>query len=146
MAVKDITNQRFGKLTVIERDLTVKAAAAYWKCMCECGQIKVVRGDRLRKGEVIDCGCGKKERLKRTLDTTSLLNQRFGRLIVIERDLSKPHGHGYDPYWICKCECGNEISVRAPSLRKGTTQSCGCLVKEKRIEMNHKKKINMLNQ
>ena len=146
MAVKDITNQKFGKLTAISRDQSVKAAAAYWICQCECGNKKTVRGDRLRKGEVIDCGCGKTERTNRSLDTSSLIGKKFGKLIVLERDMTKPHGHGKDPYWICQCECGNKVSVRGGSLRQGKTKSCGCLFKDTVITFNHNKKIDMLNQ
>lgn len=34
------------------------------------------------------------------------------------------------PYWLCKCECGNIITVLGQSLRNGNTKSCGCLKKE----------------
>lgn len=33
--------------------------------------------------------------------------------------------------WHCKCSCGKESSVRRGDLTRGTTQSCGCLRKEK---------------
>ena len=33
--------------------------------------------------------------------------------------------------WLCKCSCGNEITTLGKSLRKGLTQSCGCLQKER---------------
>ena len=28
--------------------------------------------------------------------------------------------------WLCKCECGKEITERGPFLRKQKTTSCGC--------------------
>lgn len=53
---------------------------------------------------------------------------RSGRLLVT----------GYNSasdYWICRCDCGTEKKFGSTSnltfrLRKGKTQSCGCLVKE----------------
>ena len=127
MAAKDMTGKVFGKLTVLYQDDSKNTAAAYWICQCECGKQKSIRGDRLRNGEVTNCGCEKK---KRTIDTTSLIGQKFGRLTVLERDMSKPIGHGYESYWICECECGNKVSVIKKSLTSGHTQSCGCLRKE----------------
>ena len=29
--------------------------------------------------------------------------------------------------WHCKCDCGNECDVESYNLRKGLTQSCGCI-------------------
>lgn len=131
----DLTGKVFGKLTVLERDKEKigKTAAAYWVCECECGNKKSVRSDRLKNGEVVSCGCVKKERPK---DTTSMLGKRFGRLVVVERDLNKPTGHGKDGYWICQCDCGKKISVRTTSLTNGSTKSCGCLRSELRTQKN----------
>lgn len=57
-----------------------------------------------------------------------LTGQRFGRLTVIEKAPSK--SGCTNAVWLCKCDCGNIISVRSPSLRKGESQSCGCLRSE----------------
>ena len=32
--------------------------------------------------------------------------------------------------WRCKCQCGNEVVVRAKSLTRGVTKSCGCLQRD----------------
>lgn len=32
--------------------------------------------------------------------------------------------------WLCKCECGNTITVSTHQLNSGNTRSCGCLQKE----------------
>ena len=32
-----------------------------------------------------------------------LTGQRFGDLVVLERDINKPKGRAY---WICQCDCG----------------------------------------
>ena len=57
---KDIKGQRFGRLTVIKYDHT-KNHLAYWKCLCECGNEKVVDGFSLRSGHTQSCGCYQKE-------------------------------------------------------------------------------------
>jgi hypothetical protein len=55
--------------------------------------------------------------------------QTFGRLTVksLHHKEGKPH---YKTFWNCVCACGSKCVVRANSLTKGTTQSCGCLKKE----------------
>lgn len=60
----------------------------------------------------------------------NLKNKRFGRLTVIKK-LEKPQGvKSAYAYWLCKCECGNEIVASSSSLRRGHTRSCGCLAKD----------------
>lgn len=60
-----------------------------------------------------------------------LTGKKFGRLIVT----SKADGH-ISPngqrrtMWNCKCNCGNEVTVWAYSLKSGGTKSCGCLKRE----------------
>lgn len=52
-----------------------------------------------------------------------LTKQRFGRLLVKNR--SGTHHLG-GALFLCKCDCGKTIEVRAQSLRQGHTKSCGC--------------------
>jgi hypothetical protein len=61
-----------------------------------------------------------------------ITNQRFGRLLVIERSNFK-HPHR-DVYWLCQCDCGNKKNIKGASLRAGTSKSCGCLTIEKTKE------------
>ena len=61
-----------------------------------------------------------------------LTGQRFGRLTVIERakDYVMPSGDK-SIRWLCKCDCGNEITVNGKALtRKNGTKSCGCFARE----------------
>lgn len=53
----DLTGQKFGKLTVIERAGSTSHGAAKWRCVCECGNETIVIGDSLRKGDTRSCGC-----------------------------------------------------------------------------------------
>lgn len=64
--VKDITGQRFGRLTVIRRDTeTHYGNHAYWVCRCDCGNEHIACGSNLRRGQVQSCGCMAVENGKR---------------------------------------------------------------------------------
>ena len=59
----------------------------------------------------------------------NLIGQRFGRLMVVRKSNQRTAEGGY--VWVCKCDCGNEISVKSGNLRSGHTQSCGCYAKDR---------------
>lgn len=52
---KDEIGNRYGKLVVIEFSHTDKQNS-YWKCLCDCGEMKVTRGSTLRSGQCKSCG------------------------------------------------------------------------------------------
>ena len=53
----DLTNQTFGRLTVLEKDKARKTnSGSYWICQCECGNIKSIKSSSLRRGEITSCG------------------------------------------------------------------------------------------
>lgn len=60
-SVKDLTGQRFGRLTAIEIDERGERGKTYWICECDCGNIKSVRSDLLTRGSTKSCGCIKRE-------------------------------------------------------------------------------------
>ena len=101
MPVIDLLGKKFNKLTVLKRDLSKTGGAAYWICKCDCGKIISVRGTSLRDGSKQDCGCVYKEKRKNNINTTKYIGQRFGRLVIQKRDLTKPIGHGKASWWIC---------------------------------------------
>ncbi len=53
----DITNQKFGSLTVLELGNGNVEGVLYWKCKCDCGNIINVPSRNLREGKTISCGC-----------------------------------------------------------------------------------------
>lgn len=63
--------------------------------------------------------------------TVDLSGQTFGRLTVIHKgeDYTRKNGR-HETAFVCQCECGNVIRVRASQLKSGNTQSCGCARKE----------------
>jgi hypothetical protein len=65
-----------------------------------------------------------------------ITGQRFGRLRVVMRAPSTNSGAAR---WYCRCDCGNgslrqPVIVRGDRLRRGETQSCGCLAVEKTLQ------------
>lgn len=56
-----------------------------------------------------------------------LTGQRFDRLLVIS---AIPHNLGEQRKWLCRCDCGNEVTVFGGNLKRGLTRSCRCLNKE----------------
>ena len=69
-----------------------------------------------------------------------LTGKRFGKLLVLRRLGTTEDGV---PLWECQCECGNIRPIRGTSLRRGNTQSCGCLHKEVTSKVH--KKFNQYN-
>lgn len=53
----DLTNMKFGRLTVISRAVNDPRNKTLWKCYCDCGKEKTVRASDLRSGRVVSCGC-----------------------------------------------------------------------------------------
>ena len=53
-----------------------------------------------------------------------LTGRRFGRLMVVERVAAI--NKSTNARWLCKCDCGKEITVLGTTLRRGESQSCGC--------------------
>lgn len=56
----------------------------------------------------------------------SLVGKRFGRLKVLYYMPGKPRQA------MCKCDCGKDKLALHDQLRKGKTNSCGCLQDEQR--------------
>lgn len=64
---KDITNYRFGRLTVISDCGKDLHGNLKWICICDCGESKVVVGTNLRRKLIVSCGCYRNQKAKETL-------------------------------------------------------------------------------
>lgn len=119
----DITGQRFGRLTAISF-IAYDGNKSKWLCRCDCGCEKAVSSDRLRYGLTRSCGCHNTEsRRKRMEKINDITGRQYGRLTVLHRDGTSSDGN--HALWRCRCDCGNEVSVKGTSLRRGDTKSCG---------------------
>lgn len=63
------------------------------------------------------------------------VGDKFGMLTVIARAANPSKSQ---TAWVCQCECGSTKIVRAASLRRGHTKSCGCSTKAM-LSASHKK-------
>ena len=59
--LKDLTGQRFGRLTVIGRGESGLNKSTRWICRCDCGNQTLVYGGNLRQGYTRSCGCYRHE-------------------------------------------------------------------------------------
>ena len=61
----------------------------------------------------------------------NMIDQVFGYLTVIDREIFiNKRGREFEK-WRCKCACGNEIIMSAAELRSGHKKTCGCGYKER---------------
>lgn len=128
----DLTGQRFGRLVVqYQAEDKISSNGVHrtrWHCLCDCGNEKDIRADRLMDGSSKSCGCLNHDGSIKTGRRIDLVGQRFGRLEVMKRMPSKIEQSGkHRGQWLCKCDCGNEIIVETNHLTNNHTQSCGCL-------------------
>lgn len=124
----DMTGQKYGEWTVIERDMSKLGKTAAWICECSCGTRRSVSGPSLRRGVSQSCGCQKKIKARENNGTfVDETGNRYGKLLVIAKDEGLSI-QKHRAQWICKCDCGNFKTVSSKCLRDGKTHSCGCLV------------------
>ena len=118
----DLIGRRFGMLTALEKIID-DTGRTWYKCQCDCGNIKMARAIDLRAGRTKSCGCIKFPR-------KDLTGERFGLLTVVGRDMSRQQ----EVYWNCVCDCGNKRVVRDGRLKSGQIEDCGDRERHPHIE------------
>jgi hypothetical protein len=73
---KDISGQKFGRLTAIKFTES-RNNKAYWECRCDCGNIKEYAAIYVRSGNSKSCGCLK-------IDKQALNNYTHGKSDTVE--------------------------------------------------------------
>jgi hypothetical protein len=123
---KDLTGQKFGRLTALYPTELRSGTSVIWHCKCDCGNEKDISASALGK-TIFSCGCLSKEvhsDIAKKLFSSNLIGQRFGKLVVLEQ-VEQQDKNG--TYWKCQCDCGNIKIIKGHSLTSGNTLSCGCL-------------------
>lgn len=64
---KSLLGKRFGRLFVLAFDGR-KTERNFWKCICDCGNMRVVSSTRLGSQDVRSCGCGGEKRKRRGVE------------------------------------------------------------------------------
>lgn len=77
----DLTGQKFGRLTVIERAQSIRRnngkLRTMWRCKCECGNECIVAADAITRGAQVSCGCYRMGHLKQVNVTHGMTNTRL---------------------------------------------------------------------
>jgi len=55
------------------------------------------------------------------------VGDRFKQLLLVAKGEPVFSGNQNRATWLCRCDCGTEKTIRADSIRRGFSQSCGCL-------------------
>ena len=84
----DETNNRYGRLTVINQTGLNKKKQALWLCKCDCGNFCIVNGIDLRRGHTRSCGCLMKETSRKVLEKCGLIKKLPRDVIEYRRILS----------------------------------------------------------
>lgn len=127
--MKDLKNQRFGRLTVIGDSIDYKNTRGRterkWFCRCDCGTEKYILERSLLYGNTKSCGCATRENSKKAI-SYDLHGKTFGdfEVLSVAADHCKDKRGGV--WWHCRCSCGNEVDVLASLLVTGRKTHCGC--------------------
>jgi hypothetical protein len=119
----------FGKLTVLRRTEN-RGRHAYWECACTCGRNIVVRGDRLRNGSTVSCGCAQREyqeaRLVKIEKSVSL--KKFGKVFVL--GTAREFKGRKQVHAVCVCRyCAGTSVRRASDVLRKNFLGCDCRYK-----------------
>lgn len=112
--------QRFGWLVSVQKSESRSHKEETWVCRCDCGSETIATKHQLISGRKKSCGCLRKQTPQNALDLTG---QQFGKLVAVERAETTKQGTAL---WLCQCDCGNTVKIRATTLRRGEAVSCGC--------------------
>ena len=132
MGKVDLTGKKFGRLTVVSKHEEKLYKEIAWVCKCECGNQTLATTNQLLKSRKMSCGCLWK---KSPGNVNDLTGKKFGKLTVLKRDGKTKNDNAL---WLCRCDCGNEVTARGTSLRRGEIVSCGC---SKNEQIQHARKV-----
>lgn len=97
--IKDLTGQKFGRLTVEGFSHLDKHHKGHWLCRCECGAAVDVETHQLKCGKTKSCGCWKNDVNSKRLKTHGCEPKRLYRVWVsMKKRCTNPKEPEYKNY------------------------------------------------
>ena len=128
MKAKDLTGQKFGKLTAIACLGERTGGGLAWLCICECGKEVKAGSYNLTSGRVKSCGCGQHA----AKDYTGV---RRGDLVAVRRTGRTIPYYGYErEVWVWRCKCGNLVERAVSQVYPQGISCCPECARKKRGE------------
>ena len=117
-ALKDLTGQRFGRLTVVGVYDKTESGVTRWKCKCDCGNvIPVLKSTLLRdNGTIKSCGCVYIDELRKEI------GRRKNYLEIIDVKQYRRRGRV-----VVRCDCGTIKEMTLSRFENTSVHSCGCV-------------------
>jgi len=118
----------YGRLTIIDQKRLKRKVL----CLCECGTEKWIDIFNIKKGDVLSCGCLKKERMvneaKKRFTGVSPTNftDYSGKEIGVVKVLNRIRHEDEETWYLLKCACGTEFETRISTLRRTLYKKCRC--------------------
>ena len=123
--LRDLAKQRFGKLIAIKYIPSVNGSIAYWECLCDCGNTKLISSNSLTRGTTKSCGCLARELSSQRM-FLDITDKVFNGWTVL-----KFSGIKYGQYfWECQCSCEYKTIkiINGSLLRSNKYKSCTCSI------------------
>lgn len=101
--IVDLSGKRYGRLTVVSRvDDHITPSGRHhlkWKCICDCGNEIVTRGDALKDGRTQSCGCVRSEVAHKRASTHGESKSKlYGVWSAMKSRCYNPNSPHYDDY------------------------------------------------
>lgn len=137
---KDITGQKFNKLTAIHPVAQNRKNGVIWLFKCDCGSLHNSLLANVTSGQVASCGCTMKPKIGEHRLFKDITGEKFNKLTVIKLT-GKRRGKAIE--WECLCDCGKTTFVASNNLRSGAVKSCGCLIASGNLRKDKKRQRNL---
>lgn len=124
----DISSQRFGRLTAVEKTGKNSGTNIIWRCLCDCGKECLVNTSALRTGKTSSCGCLSKE-LTKLRSKKNNYSSSFNALYSLYKGKAKSRGI--------------DFTIDIDSFYKLVTSNCSYCNKEPSKLKTHKKYDNV---
>lgn len=134
--ILNLIGEKFDRLLVTERIGSLPNAkgeyAVWWRCQCDCGEMKETTSSNLRTGNVRSCGCIVFENAKaltKKYPHASVVSDLTGAVsgyVKALRPSGKRSARGLI-MWVCECVCGKQFEAPSAKIKIQEIVSCGCL-------------------